>query len=110
MTSHGLKRLSGVKVANLKEHGRHADGGRLYLYIDATRWGWLFRYTWRRKVKEIGLGSARSLSLAKAREKAAEYREMVSEGRNPKAEKQRCDRNITFGEYTDQYRFEFERS
>jgi hypothetical protein len=99
MTSRGLNRLTATRASNLKEHGRHADGGGLYLFIDATRRRWLFRYTWRGKAKEIGLGSARALSLAKAREKAAEYREMVAEGLNPKTMKQRCDRNVTFGEY-----------
>lgn len=98
-----MHRLSATKVAHLKAHGRHSDGGGLYLFIDPTRRRWVFRYTWRGKLTEIGLGSARSLSLAKAREKAAEYREMVSEGRNPKTAKEKCDRNITFGDYADSY-------
>lgn len=98
-----MYRLSTTKVTHLKAHGRHSDGGGLYLFIDPTRRRWVFRYTWRGKLTEMGLGSARSLSLAKAREKAAEYREMVSQGRNPKIAKKNCDRNVTFGDYANTY-------
>ena len=103
MTSHALNRLSATRVSSIKEAGRYADGGGLFLFVDATRRRWLFRYTWHGSKKEVGLGSARSLSLAKAREKAAEYRAMVSEGKNPKAERAKADRRMTFGEYADSY-------
>lgn len=103
VTSHALNRLTATRVAGIKEPGRYADGGGLFLFIDATRRRWLFRYTWRGAKKELGLGSARSLSLAKAREKAAEYRAMISEGKNPKAERAKANRYITFGEYADSF-------
>lgn len=103
MSSRTLNRLTATQVANIKARGRHADGGGLYLLVGASRRSWLFRYTWREKVRELGLGSARALSLAKAREKAAEYREMIAAGQNPKTAGAKCDRNITFGNYADRY-------
>lgn len=103
VTSHALNRLTATRVAGIKEPGRYADGGGLFLFVDATRRRWLFRYTWRGAKKELGLGSARSLSLAKAREKAAEYRAMISEGKNPKAERAKANRYVTFGEYADSF-------
>ncbi|GGC15979.1 integrase [Novosphingobium endophyticum] len=101
MSSRALHRLSATRIAAIKERGRYGDGGGLFLFVDATRRRWLFRYTWHGAKMEIGLGSARSVSLAKAREKAAEYRAMISEGKNPKRERAKADRRVTFGEYAD---------
>jgi len=77
MACRAMHRLSAVRVANLKEPGRYADGGGLYLFIDHSRRRWVFRYSWRAIRREIGLGSARTVPLAKAREKAALYRELL---------------------------------
>lgn len=83
-----LNKMSARTVATLMREdakpGRHGDGGGLYLSVGpggARRWVFLFR--WRGKLKEMGLGSARSVSLAKARERAAGARETVAEGVNP---------------------------
>jgi hypothetical protein len=84
-----INRLIARTVATLKKPGRHADGGGLYLRIDdpsgARRWVFL----WERKTdgkrmqREAGLGSAQAVSLARAREKAAEYRSTLAEGVDP---------------------------
>jgi integrase len=103
VTNHALNRLTAKGVAAINEPGRYADGGGLYLFVDATRRRWLFRYTWRGAKMEIGLGSARTLSLAKAREKAAEYRAMLADGKNPKAERAKEKTPANFGEFADQY-------
>jgi hypothetical protein len=61
--------------------GRHGDGGGLYLNVGkggARRWVFLFR--WNGRLREMGLGSAKAVTLARAREKAAEARSLVSEG------------------------------
>jgi hypothetical protein len=53
-------RLNARAVATIAKHGRHADGGGLYLSISPNggrRWVFLFR--WHGKPTEIGLGSAR---------------------------------------------------
>ncbi|MBV1692404.1 Arm DNA-binding domain-containing protein [Novosphingobium sp. G106] len=72
MTSRTLNRLTAMQAAKLKTPGKHADGGGLYLLVDGSRRSWIFRYTWRERERSLGLGSARDLSLAKAREMAAE--------------------------------------
>src|SRR5256885_15574088 len=55
-----INRLNARAVATITKHGRHADGGGLYLSISPNggrRWGFLYR--WHGKPTEIGLGSAR---------------------------------------------------
>ena len=66
-----INRLNARAVATITEHGRHADGGGLYLSISPNggrRWVFLFR--WHGKPTEIGFGSARDVTLARARELA----------------------------------------
>ena len=79
-----LKKLNARQVATLNREGRHSDGGGLYLVVGpgaSRRWAFLFR--WRGKLKEMGLGSLASVSLADAREKASEARRTLANGRNP---------------------------
>lgn len=83
-----LKKMSARTVAALMRKeakpGRHGDGGGLYLSVGpggARRWVFLFR--WRGKLKEMGLGSARDVPLARAREKAEDARAKVADGVNP---------------------------
>jgi autotransporter strand-loop-strand O-heptosyltransferase len=68
-----------------------SDGGGLYLVVDpssAKRWTFLFR--WGGKLKEMGLGGATSVTLARAREKAALCRALVADGKNPVEERRRA--------------------
>lgn len=79
-----VNRLSAKKVQALAEVGRHADGGGLYLFVDAAgskRWVLLYRMAGRRR--EMGLGPAGSVSLSRARELAAEARALVASGTDP---------------------------
>ncbi|MBB3956962.1 tyrosine-type recombinase/integrase [Novosphingobium sediminicola] len=101
MTSRTLNILSAAKVRAIREAGRYSDGGGLFLYVDSTRRNWVFRYTWRGTKKEMGLGSARILPLAKAREKAAECRTLLAEGKNPKLEREKAAEALTFGAFAD---------
>ena len=67
-----INRLNARAVATITKHGRHADGGGLYLSISPNggrRWVFLFR--WHGKPTEIGFGSARDVTLARARELAS---------------------------------------
>ena len=80
--------LSATRVKALKEPGRYSDGGGLHLYISkAVRKSWVLRITVDGRRRDIGLGGYPSVSLALAREKAADYRAAIAEGRDPVAEK-----------------------
>src|SRR5262245_4509341 len=96
-----INRLNARSAATIKKSGRHADGGGLYLSISPNggrRWVFLFR--WHGKPTEIGLGSARTVSLAKAREAAKRARDSLAEGVNPKGIR-RPTEGSTFGECAD---------
>jgi integrase len=97
-----INRLNARSVATITKHGRHADGGGLYLSISPNggrRWVFLFR--WHGKPTEIGLGSARDVTLARARELASRARAKLTEGINPKDAARRPLEGATFGECAD---------
>lgn len=106
----GFNKLSARKVATISKPGRHSDGGGLYLVVDkngARRWVFIFR--WRRsgekgagRLREMGLGSAIAVSLARAREKAAEARTMVADRVDPIAARLANSLVPTFGSMADE--------
>ena len=80
-----INRLSARRVNTENRHGRHADGGGLYLSISPNGGRrWVFLYRWLKKPTEIGLGSARYVTLARARELASRARARLADGINPK--------------------------
>ena len=96
-----INRLNARAVATIMKHGRHADGGGLYLSISPNggrRWVFLFR--WHGKPTEIGFGSARDVTLARARELASQARAKLAEGINPK-DARKPSEGATFGECAD---------
>jgi integrase len=101
-----VNRLSARAVATLSRPGRHADGGGLYLSISKdgtiTRRRWVFLFRWHGKVREMGLGSAATVSLAEVRALASKWRGEVNAGRNPlesrEAELRANQNKRTFGE------------
>jgi integrase len=96
-----INRLNARAVATLTENGRHADGGGLYLSISPNGGRrWVFLYRWHGKPTEIGLGSARDVTLARARELAKDARGRLAEGINPK-EARKPVAGATFGECAD---------
>jgi integrase len=96
-----INRLNARAVATLTRHGRHADGGGLYLSISPNGGRrWVFLYRWHGKLTEIGFGSARDVTLARAREVAGQARAKLAEKINPKASR-RPTNGATFGECAD---------
>jgi len=96
-----INRLNARAVATITKRGRHADGGCLYLSISPNggrRWVFLFR--WQGKPTEIGFGSARDVTLARARELASQARAKLAEGGNPKGVRRPLE-GATFGECAD---------
>src|SRR5258705_4976873 len=96
-----IDRLNARAVATITKPGRHADGGGLYLSI-STNGGrrWVFLFRWHGKPTEIGFGSARDVTLARARELASQARGKLAEGINPK-DVRRPSEGATFGECAD---------
>lgn len=90
--------------------GRHADGGGLYLVRDKEgRSRWVFMWNRGEVRREMGLGSAGpgGVSLAKARVKADQARNVLEDGGDPievrNAEAAPPLRIPTFGELADEY-------
>ncbi len=80
--------LSATRVKALKDPGRYSDGGGLHIYISkAGRKSWVQRITIDGRRRDIGLGGFPSVSLARARERAADSRAAIADGRDPLAEK-----------------------
>ncbi|ANW04973.1 tyrosine-type recombinase/integrase [Bradyrhizobium icense] len=97
-------RLTARKVETAKP-GKYSDGGNLYLIVSGTgARKWVLRFTWRGRAKEMGLGSAASVPLADAREKAASARRKIAQGLNPIEERKRDGGIPTFGETADDVR------
>jgi Arm DNA-binding domain len=83
-SGHPERELNALKVRTLKTPGRHADGNGLYLVVDpsgARRW--ILRTVVLGRRRDIGLGSAKLVSLASARDAAREYRNIARRGGDP---------------------------
>ena len=79
-----LNKLNQKTIINLSKPGYYGDGGGLWLQVAPTgAKTWIFKYTRNGKTTEMGLGGITSRSLLKAREKAAELREMLADGIDP---------------------------
>lgn len=79
-----MYRLSWRRVITLRDQGVYADGGGLYLRVDAAgskRWTFIFQ--WNKRRREMGLGSIKAVSLAEAREAAEVARKQVRSGIDP---------------------------
>lgn len=102
----GLNQMSSVEFRRrVREPGLHTDGGGLYLRVgaDGRHASWIAVYHLAGKRREIGLGSSDTVGLARAREKAAEVREMVDRNIDP-IEARRAARAIpTFGKVADDW-------
>lgn len=100
-----LNKLSARGVTAITKPGRHGDGGGLYLVVDksgAKRWVFLYRREG--TLREMGLGGLKSVSLARARELAAEARVNLQAGIDPITAKNNAPVAVpTFGEEADDF-------
>lgn len=104
-------KLTDSKIRSLTRPGIYGDGDGLYLRVQPTgRRSWVF--IWRRfgTRREIGLGPYNSgawhVTLSAARTKAAEAREIIGAGGDPKsdmAERKAAAGAVTFGKVADEY-------
>lgn len=90
MGTRALNRLSPAKFSKVREPGRYADGGGLYLQIgdDGAR-SWIFRFQLNGRVRDMGLGSASIIGLADARLFAGQCRALVARRIDPVEERRR---------------------
>lgn len=93
-----MGKLTAAGVKAITKPGRHGDGDGLHLNVtESGAKSWVLRITIKGRRRDIGLGSAKTVSLADARNRAHEHRVAVAEGRDPLAEKRRGD-TPTFAE------------
>lgn len=77
--------LLAANILSTAKAGKYADGAGLYLLIkgrDDRGWAkgsWIYRYTFRKQRYELGLGSVRTVSLARARLQCDHWRELMSD-------------------------------
>lgn len=72
-----LNRLKALHLSKLTTPGMYPDGGGLYLQVSRSgTQSWIYRFALNGKKREMGLGSASVVSLAKARLLATQCREM----------------------------------
>ena len=85
----GLKPLpTAMEVKRLSKAGRHSVGHGVYLQIKPSgAKTWIFRYQLAGRRREIGIGSCSQVSLADARAKGKEYRLLLSDGLDPKVQR-----------------------
>jgi hypothetical protein len=101
MRHHGLTAL---QVRRLIKPGRYADGGGLYLAIsDRGAKSWVFMWKRNGVRRAVGRGSANTVTLAAAREAAADDRKIVREGGDPPKARGLRAGVPTFGECADAY-------
>lgn len=96
--------MNAVRVRNASP-GRYADGNGLYLVVDpsgARRW--LLRIVIKGLRRDLGLGGVSWVSLAEAREKAAAYRKIARDGRDPVIElREKTAKVIDFKEAAERF-------
>ena len=98
-----MARLTARKVETAKP-GVYVDGQGLRLIVGATGTRkWVFRFMRRGRSQEMGLGGS-DVSLATARERAADARRALAAGKNPIEEAQLAKvRQPTFGQVADEF-------
>ena len=95
---HPDKALSAAFVRSAPP-GRHADGNGLYLFVQPTGTrSWVQRLVIRGRRRELGLGAAALVPLAKAREQALANRMQARSGGDPLADRRRVQGVPTFAE------------
>jgi len=107
-----LERLSARAVDTKRKPGYYADGGGLYLQVGPTgNKSWIYRYMLNRRPREMGLGPLHAISLADARQRAAQARKLLVDGidpieaRNAQRAQQRAEaaRALTFQQCADAF-------
>ena len=77
-------KLTALEVAKRKTPGRYSDGHGLWLQISQSGTkAWLFRYMIDGRARHMGLGPLHTVSLAEARNRARQARQLILDGKDP---------------------------
>lgn len=106
--------LTALAVRRLQTRGMHAVGGVAGLYLRISETGnkyWVWRGNVNGRRRDLGIGPFPEVSLARARQDAAELREAVRSGKDPVQERQIAkatqqadsERAMTFDECLEGY-------
>jgi integrase len=108
-----IERLKALTVErSLKKPGMYCDGGGLWLCVSSSSAAsWVFRYQLHGSPHEMGLGSARDITLQEARTAAAAARKIKAMGSDPLHERERiaaerraeAAKAITFRQSAEKY-------
>ena len=80
-----------VKPTGKASGDKHFDGGGMYLHVKAAGKYWRMDYRFGGKAKTLALGVYPAVSLAKARKRRDEARELLADGIDP-GEAKRADK------------------
>ena len=78
--------LTAIAIKNAKP-GKHFDGGGLFLHVQSGGRYWRLKYRHAGKEKLLALGVFPEVSLAEARRRRADARDLMRDGRDPSAER-----------------------
>lgn len=102
--------LTALKVRAVKEPGKYADGNGLYLRLDKAgnkTWVFIFTSPTEARRREMGMGSALSVTLEEARRKADAAREHIRNGIDPSTARRTArapkPETQTFGKFADDF-------
>ncbi len=83
--------LNARKVETAKP-GRHGDGRGLFLYVKPSgSRSWVLRYQVQGRRRDLGLGAYPDVSLAMARQRVTEARQLIAEGDDPISKRQQAN-------------------
>lgn len=114
-----FEKLSALRTEKEKTPGLYSDGGGLYLRVsESGAKSWVLRYMLDRRSREMGLGATHAVSLAEAREKAADARGLCARGIDPLDAKNAAEAErrlkealeITFKNCAEKYITSYEKS
>jgi integrase len=114
-----IEKLSALRVSKETKPGLYNDGGGLYLRVGAGgAKSWVFRYMLDGQAREMGFGATHAVTLAQARQKAQDARNLLAEGNNPLSQKRAAEAErrlkealkITFRDCAERYIVAHEKS
>jgi len=85
-------KLTATAIKASRKTGRYGDGDGLFLVVSTSgSASWVVRVQKAGRRRDIGIGSAKKVSLATAREKASVVRAQMEAGLDPVAERRKAE-------------------